>query len=158
MAAPVLSSATNRSVYLPNDSWYVFDTNIKLAGGRSMDVDAALDETPVYVRAGTILPLAPVLQHTDQLPGGPLELQIYPGKNATFTLVEDDGISTAYLKGQIRRTTFDWNDSERRLTWKIDGPYAGKDIFTAMKVRVFDARPKLVEKSLASNGSLNIPN
>jgi alpha-glucosidase len=158
MAAPVLTSSTNRSVYLPDDLWYVFDTNTTLAGSRSIDVNAALDETPVYVRAGTILPLAPVLQHTDQLPGGPLELQIYPGKNASFTLVEDDGLTTAYLKGQVRRTTFAWDDADRRLTWKIDGPYAGKDIFTAMKVRVFDRRQKLIEKSLASNGSLSIPN
>jgi len=84
-------------------------------------------------------------------------LQIYPGKNATFTLVEDDGITTAYLKGQIRHTKFTWDDSRRRLTWKIDGPYAGKGIFTSMRVKVFDSKPKVLDQSLMSNGSLKIP-
>ena len=62
-----------------------------------------------------------------RLPGGPLELQIYPGKDATFTLVEDDGETTDYLKGQVRRTTFTLQDKTGRLSWKREGPYAGKD-------------------------------
>jgi alpha-glucosidase len=157
MAAPVLETGGKRSVYLPDDTWYIFDSNTKLAGKRSMDVTVALDEVPVYVRAGTILPLAPVLQHTDQLPGGPLELQVYPGKNASFTLVEDDGLTTAYLKGKIRRTTFTWDDANRRLSWKIEGPYAGKDIFKSMRVKVFDAKQKLLDASLARSGALRIP-
>jgi alpha-glucosidase len=156
MAAPVLAAGTNRAVYLPDDTWYAFDTGTKFAGNRSLSVNAALDETPVYVRAGTILPLAPVLLHTAQLPGGPLELQVYPGKDATFTLVEDDGLTTAYLKGQVRRTTFTWDDARRRLTWKIEGPYAGPDIFTAMKVHVFDPQPKLLDASLTASGNLRV--
>jgi len=158
MVAPVLVSGGQRSVYLPDDAWYLFESSTKLAGHRDIDVTAALDEVPVYVRAGTILPLAPVLQHTDQLPGGPLELQIYPGKNASFTLVEDDGLSTAYVKGQVRSTKFTWDDLDRRLSWKIEGPYAGKDIFKRMNVKVFDSREKLIEASLASDGELRIPN
>ena len=157
MAAPVLESGGHRSVYLPDDTWYLFDSNTKFDGHRTMDVTAALDEVPVYIRAGTILPLAPVLQRTDQLPGGPLELQIYPGKNASFTLVEDDGLTTAYLKGEVRCTTFTWDDVKRRLSWKIEGPYAGKDIFKSMKVKVFDPKQKLLDSSLASAGSLGIP-
>jgi len=157
MVAPVLESGGQRSVYLPDDTWYLFESNTKLAGHRDMDVTAALDEVPIYIRAGTILPLAPVLQHTDQLPGGPLELQIYPGKNASFTLVEDDGLTTAYLKGQVRSTTFTWDDAKRRLSWKIEGPYAGKDIFKSMKVKVFDLKQKLLNASLASDGALRIP-
>jgi len=158
MAAPVLESGGQRSVYLPDDTWYLFESSTRLAGHRYVDVTVALDEVPVYVRAGTILPLAPVLQHTDQLPGGPLELQIYPGKNASFTLVEDDGLTAAYLKGRIRRTTFSWDDVQRRLSWKIEGPYAGKDIFQSMKVKVFDPTQKLLNGSLASDGVLWIPN
>ncbi len=123
-----------------------------------MDVTEALDEVPVYVRAGTILPLAPVLMHTDQLPGGPLELQIYPGKNASFTMVEDDGLTSAYRKGQVRRTTFTWDDAKRRLTWQIDGPYAGKDIFKTMKVKVFDSKVKVVDASLTSSSAVIISN
>ena len=158
MAAPLLQEGGKRSVYLPDDKWYLFDGNTKVAGNRSVDLTVALDEIPVYVRAGTILPLAPILLHTDQLPGGPLELQVYPGKNASFTLVEDDGLTTAYAKGQVRRTTFTWDDARRHLSWQIEGPYAGKDIFTSMKVKVFDSKLKLVDGSLAASGALDIPN
>jgi alpha-glucosidase len=143
LAAPILQQATNRSVYLPAGVWFVLGTNSRLQGGRNIQATADLDEIPVYVRAGSILPLAPVIQYTSQLPGGALELQIYPGKDATFTLVEDDGQTKDYLKGQIRRTTFTWHDRAGRLTWKREGPYAGKDVFTTMRVVLFDPRGKI---------------
>ena len=107
LAAPILQQATNRSVYLPAGDWFVFGTNSRLKGERQIQATAGFDEIPVYVHAGSILPLAPVIQHTSQLPGGPLELQIYPGKDATFTLVEDDGETKDYLKGQIRHQLAD---------------------------------------------------
>jgi alpha-glucosidase len=158
MAAPELDEGGNRSVYFPDETWYQFDTGVKVAGNQTTNLTVGLDEIPTYVRAGTILPLAPVLLHTDQLPGGPLELQIYPGRDASFTMVEDDGLTTAYAKGQVRRTTFNWNDAKRQGSWKIDGPYTGKDIFTNMTVKVFDAKPKSAEASLAASGSLTVSN
>ena len=157
LAAPILQQATNRSVYLPVGDWFVFGTNSRLKGGQKIEVTAGLDEIPVYVRAGSILPLAPVIQHTSQLPGGPLELQIYPGKDATFTLVEDDGETMDYLKGKIRRTAFTWRDSAGRLTWKREGPYAGKDVFTTMRVVLFDPRGKIESQcDLSANGSITL--
>jgi alpha-glucosidase len=155
MVAPILGRTNERSVYLPAGEWYVFNTNQKLEGGLSQTVTADLDEIPMYVRAGTLLPLGPVIEHTSELPGGPLEVQVYPGKNATFTLVEDDGETTAYLKGQIRRTTFTWDDAAGSLSWTIEGPYRGKDIFKNLKVVVFDPQTiRRAEGSLGSNGSL----
>ena len=122
-----------------------------------MAVTAALDEIPVYVRAGSILPLGPVIQHTGQLPGGPLELQIYPGKDATFTLFEDDGVTTDYLKGQVRRTTFVWQDKTRRLSWKRDGSYAGPDVFQNLHVVLFDPREKVETQCvLSASGTLDL--
>ncbi len=158
LAAPILRSGFRRSVYLPAERWYLFDSSTHLNGPCTLDVAAALDEIPLYVRAGTILPLAGPILHTADLPGGPLELQIYPGKNAAFTLIEDDGQSTAYLKGQIRRTSFTWDDAHRKLTWKIEGPYRGPDIFTSMNVTVFDESPtKLDGQSLRSDGAVVMP-
>ena len=147
MAAPILTASsgsgeeangTKRSVYFPMTTWYLLGTNKTRAGGTSADILAAWDEIPVFVRAGTILPLSPVIQHTDDLPGGPLDLQIYPGANGTFTLAEDDGETTAYKAGQERHVTFLWDDAVRTLSWKVEGPYRGKDIFKEMKVTVFD--------------------
>lgn len=138
MPAPILSQTNQRSVYFPAGTWYAFDSNQTRTGSQSAEVSAELDQIPVFVRAGTILPLAPVLQHTDDLPGGPLDLQIYPGASASFTLTEDDGLTTAYRTGQLRRVTFTWDDAARTLGWIVDGPYRGKDVFKEMKVTVFD--------------------
>ena len=157
MVAPILTTNDQRSVYLPAGNWYEFDTNTKLNGSRTVVATAQLDQIPVYVREGTILPLGPVIQHTSQLPGGPLELQIYPGKDATFTLFEDDGGTTDYLKGQVRRTTFTWQDKTRRLSWKSEGPYAGKDIFQNLQVVLFDPRGKTgAGSALNSSGQLHL--
>jgi alpha-glucosidase len=140
LAAPILQTNDTRSIYLPAADWYGFGTNHFVAGNQTIQVTAALDEIPAYVRAGSILPLAPVIQHTSQLPGGPLELQIYPGKDVTFTLVEDDGETLNYQKSKIRRTTFSWNDAAGQLTWKREGKYAGKDVFKDMRVVLFDPK------------------
>ena len=157
MVAPILQPGGKRSVYLPAGRWYAFGSNLPLKGKRTLEVTAALDEIPVYVRAGSILPLGPVIQHTRQLPGGPLELQIYPGRDATFTLFEDDGETTDYLKGQVRRTTFTWQDKTGRLSWKSEGPYAGKDVFQSLHVVLFDPRGKIeAEGALNSQGELHL--
>lgn len=156
LAAPLLQPGGKRSVYLPAGHWYAFGSNLPLQGKRTLKVNAGLDEIPLYVRAGSILPLGPVIQHTSQLPGGPLELQIYPGKDATFTLFEDDGETTDYLNGQVRRTTFAWQDKTGRLSWKSEGPYAGKDIFQNLHVVLFDPRGKTeAESVLNSEGELH---
>lgn len=155
LAAPVLTPDNQRSIYWPADDWYVFGTNHLVAGNQTIRVSAALDEIPIYIRAGSILPLAPVIQHTSELPGGPLELQIYPGKNATFTLVEDDGKTFDYQKGKIRRTTFQWNDAAGTLTWQRDGDYDGKNVFKKMRVFLFDPKEIVQAKhSLSAEGSL----
>ena len=157
LAAPILQPGGKRSVYLPAGRWHALGSNLPLKGKRTMSVTNGLDEIPVYVRAGSILPLGPVIQHTSQFPGGPLELQIYPGKDATFTLFEDDGVTTDYLKGQVRRTTFVWQDKTRRLSWKRDGSYAGPDVFQNLHVVLFDPREKVETQCvLSASGTLDL--
>ena len=157
MAAPVLQTGAERSVYLPVGDWYAFGSNLPLRGNRTIKVTARLDEIPLFVRAGSILPLGPVIQHTSQLPGGPLELQIYPGQDATFTLYEDDGETVDYLKGQVRCTTFTWQDKTGRFSWKSEGPYTGKDVFQNLHAVLFDPRGKTgAESALNSNGQLHL--
>lgn len=155
LAAPVLQAGGKRSVYLPSGQWYTFDTNTVFQGNGSREITARLDEIPLYVRAGTLLPLAPAIQHTSELPGGPLELQIYPGQNASFTFVEDDGETTGYQKGHLRRTVFTWDDSARRLKWKRSGDYAGKDCFQAVRaVLLAPQGAQQLESPLKPSGKL----
>lgn len=118
-------------------------------------MSAALDEIPVFVRAGTILPLGPVVQHTRDLPGGPPDVHVYPGTDSTFTLIEDDGNTTACKTGEVRRVTFTWDDRARSLTWKVEGPCRGKGIFKEMKVTVFDPNGVVTRNgSLESAGKM----
>ena len=155
LAAPVLSPGGKRSVYLPDDDWYPFESNAPLAGKRAIKVTAALDEIPLYVRAGSILPLGPVIQHTSQVPGGPLELEIYPGKDAEFTLDQDDGETTGYALGQELRITFQWHNATGQLTWTRAGNYSGDDVYQSFHVTVFDPRGKLQGSGmLDANGAL----
>jgi alpha-glucosidase len=159
LAAPILDDNDARRVYLPAGTWYALNGTTPINGGRNINVTAKLDEIPAYVRAGTILPLGPVIQHTSELPGGPLEVQVYPGHDAHFTLAEDDGLTTDYLHGDIRRTLFTWNDASRTLSWKIDGSYAGRDVFTDMTVSVMDTGgEKHASGSMTADGSVVIAN
>jgi alpha-glucosidase len=158
LAAPILEDADARRVYLPPGTWYALGEGKPIEGKKSIDVSAKLDEIPAYVRAGTVLPLGPVIQHTDELPGGPLEVQVYSGKDGKITLTEDDGITTAYLKGDVRRTNFAWDDAKRTLSWTIDGPYAGKDIFTDIVISVMDTDGvKQAKASIVSAGEQRVP-
>jgi len=150
MAAPVLQAGGKRSVYLPEGTWYAFGTNTMLGGKQTIEVTAGLDEIPMYVKAGTILPLGPVIQHTSELPGGPLEVQVYPGNDASFTLVEDDGATKDYLKGETRRTTFSWDDAAKRLSWRTERKYSGLDCFRSIRTVVFN-RGNVVERESPLN-------
>ncbi|BAU52940.1 glycoside hydrolase family 31 protein [Mucilaginibacter gotjawali] len=133
LAAPVLNEGGKRTIYLPNDTWFNYYTGEVIRGPKTISVDKALDEIPVYVRAGTILPIGPVVQYSEQTSATPLEIHIYPGKNGTFKMVEDDGVSYNYTKGNTRTTTYSWNDATKTLSWKVSGAYAGKNVYKSIK-------------------------
>lgn len=109
--------ATSRKVYLPKDPpWTDFWTGRKLEGGKEIEVPAALDTLPLFVRAGSIIPVGPELQHTSEKPADPIELRIYPGADGTFTLYEDEGDNYGYEKGRYATIRFDFDDDKRTLT------------------------------------------
>jgi alpha-D-xyloside xylohydrolase len=119
MVNPVLEAgATSRRVYLPKDTnWYDFWTGEKVAGGQHIEAAAPLERLPLFVRAGSILPLGPEEEYADQKPNGPIELRIYPGADATFTLYNDEGDNYDYEKGQHSTTTVTWSDATHTLTF-----------------------------------------
>jgi alpha-glucosidase/alpha-D-xyloside xylohydrolase len=117
LVAPVVEQgATSRSVYLPRGDWFDFWTGERIEGGREINRKVDLETMPLYVRAGTILPLGPVKQFTEEKVDQPLSISIYPGANTSFLLYEDDGISFNYRKGEWMGMQLDWNDSRRILT------------------------------------------
>lgn len=139
MAAPLLGPGTRRTVYLPDGDWYAWDTGRRCGGARKIAVTAGLGQIPAFVRAGSIVPLGPEVASTAALPGGPLTLRVYAGRDASFTLYEDDGETDGSANGGVRRVTFGWSESRRELSWKTEGAYAGNDVFETMRVELIEA-------------------
>lgn len=113
---PVLEDkARERRVYLPkNTDWYDFWTGEKVQGGRHLEADAPLERLPLYVRAGSILPLGPDEEWAGEKQG-PIELRIYEGADAKFTLYEDEGDNYNYEKGAHATIPIFWDQSTRTL-------------------------------------------
>jgi len=120
LVAPVLEKgATKRNIYLPRVAWYDFWTGERLEGGREISRSVDLETMPLYVRAGSILPLGPVKQYTGEKVDGPLSILIYPGANASFSLYEDDGITFNYRHGEWMGIEMTWNDALRTLRLQL---------------------------------------
>ncbi len=118
MVSPVLkANATHRNVYLPDSpAWYDFWTGAEIKGGKEIEADAPLDRLPLYVRAGSILPLGPEIEYASENPGGPIELRIYRGADGSFDLYEDSGDTYDYQKGMHSIIPIRWDDKAGTLT------------------------------------------
>ena len=114
------AGATHRTSYLPRGQWWDYWNNHRIEGGNSAVREVDLETLPLYIKAGTILPLGPVKQYAQEPNSEPLTLRVYPGADGTMSLYQDDGISFGYLKGQFSRIVCTWNDGERTLTLKAD--------------------------------------
>jgi alpha-glucosidase/alpha-D-xyloside xylohydrolase len=120
LVAPVVEKgATSRQIYLPRGVWYDFWTRERKEGGREITREIDLETMPLYVRAGSILPLGPVKQHTGEASTGPFSISIYPGQDGSFLLYDDDGKSFDYRKGEWMGIEMQWNDSRRVLTLRL---------------------------------------
>jgi alpha-D-xyloside xylohydrolase len=116
-SSPLSGVPRKRGVYLPAGcDWYGLWTDQRFAGGVRFDADAPLERIPVFVRAGSIVPMGPVRQHANDLPDAPLEIHVYPGRDGAFSLYEDDGDGHAYEAGAFSTVELEWVDAERRLT------------------------------------------
>jgi len=127
LIAPVVQKgAVSRNVVLPaTDDWIDFWSGKKLQGGRSVVAEAPLDRLPMYARAGSIVPMGPVLQSTADVED-PIELRIYGGRDADFVLYEDSGDGYAYEHGERAIVSMHWNDKQRELLLSArNGSFAG---------------------------------
>ncbi|WP_373284794.1 glycoside hydrolase family 31 protein [Pedobacter zeae] len=140
--APNDKSIKSRVVYLPQGIlWTDFWSGRKYKGGTSIDAASPLDYIPVFVKAGSIVPLGPNQQYVGEKPDAPLEIRIYPGKNGTFTVYDDDGTTYDYQKGKTSSYDLSWNDTRREFRIsKRRGSYDG--MITSRKMNIV-----LVEKN-----------
>ena len=116
LVAPVTEQgATSRAVYLPAGAdWYNYWTNERLQGGQTIQVDAPIDTLPLFVRAGSILPLGDAIESTIRCRRSRRCASI-PGADADFALYQDDGKTYAYEQGDGRITRLHWNDATHKL-------------------------------------------
>jgi alpha-D-xyloside xylohydrolase len=117
LVSPVTTQgATKREVYLPKATWYDFWTGAKVEGGRRIEADAPLAKLPLFVRAGSIIPMGPVMEWSTEKPADPIEVRIYPGADGDFTLYEDENDNYDYAKGQYATIKLHWDDASKTLT------------------------------------------
>ena len=120
LVAPVVEKGANtRRTYLPRGSWYDYWTKERFDGGREISRTVDLETMPLYARAGSILPLGPVKQFVGEKSDHPCSILVYPGRNASFVLYEDDGISYNYRKGEWTGIQMDWNEMQQVLTLRL---------------------------------------
>ena len=125
---------TSRSLYLPaGTGWYNFYNGVYAQGGQQIEAEAPYERMPLFVKAGSILPIGPELQYTDEKKASDITLYIYAGADAEFTLYEDEGSNNDYEKGRNSTIRMQYNDQDRSLTL-----YAARGTFPGMlKNRVF---------------------
>jgi alpha-D-xyloside xylohydrolase len=115
------------TTYLPKGTqWYDYWTGKRYQGGQRVTLETTLDQVPMFIRAGSILPLGPEMQYVGEKMWNHLELHIYPGADGSFTLYEDEGDGYHYEEGIYTTITFHWNDKARKLTiGQRKGQYPG---------------------------------
>jgi len=104
-------------VYLPKSSnWVDFWRGTSFKGGQTIETPAPMDEIPLFIKTGSIIPMGPYVQYADEKPADPIELRVYTGSNAKFTLYEDENDNYNYEKGVYATIDFLWNEKEQTLT------------------------------------------
>jgi len=117
LVAPVLTERIDpMEVTLPPGDWYDFWTAQKHASSEKIVLRPAIGEMPLYVRAGAIIPMQPLVQSTGEKPNGPLQLQVYPGEDCRGSLYQDDGHTFAYQRGDFLRISYSCQASPNAIT------------------------------------------
>jgi alpha-D-xyloside xylohydrolase len=145
LVAPVLAEDNSTTAYLPGlpagQRWFEWGSATAThVGPVTLSLaDVPLDTVPVYVRAGGVLALAPPVQYTDALPGGPLHVTVYGGADGAFTLYDDDGETTDYeTAAAVSALALAWDDAAGCLTWTKTGAYpGGPQSFTQLDVTAY---------------------
>ncbi len=148
LVCPITEPAvTEWTCYLPETAggWYDYRSARHYEGGQTVTVAADAAHIPVFAKAGSILPVGPDRQYSAESSDGTLEIRVYPGADADFTLYEDDGVSNDYEQGRCARITFHWDDARRRLhVSRCEGQYDGIPRRRVFRVVMPDGSTKTV--------------
>ena len=129
-----------KEIHLPPGDWFDYWTSEKLTGNRGFTATPALDQMPLYVRAGAIIPMQELVQYTAQSPNGPLKLRVYPGPDCSGSLYQDDGHTYAYQKGEVLRIKYSCESTSGRVSVSGKMEKSGyKPWWNSTEVKVFGA-------------------
>ena len=146
-----------RSVYLPGGAdWYDFWTGERLEGGQHISTAAPIEIMPLFVRAGSIIPMGPIVDHTGLAQDEELELRIYLGGSCSFELYQDSGDGYEYENGEFRTISITWDDPSRTLTFSDErGSFPGMRKETRFRiVMVSEATGRGLETSSISEATI----
>ena len=121
MAAPLYENKKSRTVYFPEGTWYNFNTNEKYEGNKEYEINTEFDQLPLYVRQGTLLPLSEPVPYVDPQTVFNLHCKVYGTPTASCQLLEDDGISYNFKKGEYNIVTLEADKGEVKLKRTKDG-------------------------------------
>ena len=125
LVAPVLDASGDQAIYLPPGRWMDFFTGKHYDGGTTFTAHYAVDETPVFVREGALIPEQDVSDYSDQKPLDALILNVYGSGKGSFKLYEDDGVSLAHAQGQYALTAMTYATSSNGLHHLVIEPTKG---------------------------------
>ena len=153
LVEPVVTEMVDAlDVHLPAGEWYDYWTGAKHSAADKISLHPALDETPLYVRAGAIIPTQPVVQNTGETPKSPLELRVYPGEDCRGSLYQDDGHTFAYQKGEFLRVNYSCQLSSNSAV--VNGTTqtsAFKPWWTSAELTIFGATAEPKEVRIADH-------
>lgn len=108
LVAPIFGTDTKRRVYLPEGDWYCFWTNAKYTGSQEIDVEMPPERIPLFVKAGSLLPLAKPVEYITSETVFEITVNAYGSPCRPFTLWEDDGTSCDYQTGKRNQVVLSW--------------------------------------------------
>lgn len=138
-----------KDCYLPEGAcWYDYWTGNSYTGGQTVTIETPIDLIPLFIKAGSILPMTQGLQYADEKNGWPLELLVYPGADGSFVLYEDEGNNYNYENGAYTTIELKWENSSRKLTiGKRSGSFCGME-----KIRTFIIKADDITKEINYSG------
>ena len=144
--------------YLPaGTSWFDFWTNQKYDGGQEVTLATTIDEIPLFIKAGSILPFGPKVQFSTEKKWDDLEIRVYPGANAEFTLYEDENDNYNYEKGVYSTISFTWNDTKKSLTVnERKGSFPGMLTERKFKVVIVSDSQKFVKEVIYKGTKVSV--
>ncbi|MAS69531.1 MAG: xylosidase [Zunongwangia sp.] len=143
-----------RQVYLPKGTeWFDYWTGERFSGGQTIDKKAPIDILPLYVKAGSIVPVGPKVDYAEQKDWSNLKINIYPGADAEFTLYEDENDNYNYEKGAYSEIKFVWDNNKQQLTIeKRQGKFEGMIKNRSFQLHIETAETTKTTKKITYKG------